>query len=138
MGDPLLLFSLFGHGPGTRYSKDLGLEEVWCSEVNGIGQKIKYPNFKEAKVTMRKITFPPGSSTGWHRHGIPVFSYVLEGTLTVETRDNGTVQYRAGQGFAESLDVYHCGTNFEKEDLVVFVVYLGGDGRPLSVSRSER
>lgn len=70
-----------------QYNSNFKIEKLMESEVNSMGQKILYPQVKDAAVTMMKITFPPGETTGWHKHDIPVFSYILEGTLTVETED---------------------------------------------------
>ncbi|MFC6095521.1 cupin domain-containing protein [Flavobacterium qiangtangense] len=105
------------------------------SDVNSIGQKIKYPDFKDPQVKMVKITFPPGETTGWHKHEIPVFSYIMKGTLTVEMEDNTVTEFKENSCFAESYGLYHRGTNKQDSELVVFVVYLGGDGHSLSIKR---
>jgi hypothetical protein len=41
-------------------------------------QKILYPQVKDAAVTMMKITFPSGETTGWHKliSEIPYAEYV--------------------------------------------------------------
>jgi quercetin dioxygenase-like cupin family protein len=100
-----------------------------------MGQKIQYPNVKDAKVSVMKITFPPGETTGWHKHEIPVFSYILEGTLTVETEDHKVTQYKENSCFAESYNIYHKGTNKEKSNLVVLAIYLAGDQKELSIKK---
>ena len=118
-----------------QYAGKLKIEKLVDTTVNSIGQKIAYPQFKDAKVTMAKITFPPGETTGWHKHLIPVFSYVLEGTLTVEIEGHQPAEYNKGTSFIESYDTYHKGTNKGDTDVVLFVVYLGGDGQPLAVKK---
>jgi quercetin dioxygenase-like cupin family protein len=118
-----------------QYAGKLKIEKLVDTTVNSIGQKIAYPQFKDAKVTMAKITFPPGETTGWHKHMIPVFSYVLEGTLTVEIEGHQPAEYKKGTSFVESYDTYHKGTNKSDTDVVLFVVYLGGDGQPLAVKK---
>jgi len=134
----VLLFSMFGLGAQAQYSGNLKVEELLASESNGIGQKIIYPKFDDAKVTIRKITFPAGSSTGWHKHEIPVFSYIIQGKLTVEFEGQKTINYTVGNCFAESTNTYHRGINKEDGDLVVLVLYLGGDGKRLSISKPNR
>lgn len=118
-----------------QYSGKLKIEKLVDTSYNSIGQKIAYPQFKDAKVTMCKITFPPGETTGWHKHLIPVFSYVLQGSLTVEIEGKGTAEYKEGTSFVESYDTYHRGTNKGTTDVVLFVVYLGGDGQPLAIKK---
>lgn len=84
---------------------------------------------------MMKITFPPGETTGWHKHNIAVFSYITKGALTVQTEDNKITQYKENTNFVESYNIYHKGTNNEKTDLVVLAIYLVGDKKELSVTK---
>lgn len=128
------LFLMLSFGVKAQYNK-LVVEELLQSEVNSMGQKIMYPEVKDAKVTMKKITFPPGETTGWHKHEIPVFSYIIKGTLTVETEDGKVMQYKENTCFSESYNIYHKGTNKENMDLVVMAIYLGGDGKELSIKQ---
>lgn len=118
-----------------EYTGKLKMETMLESDVNSMNQKIVYPQMENAKVTMAKITFPPGETTGWHKHDIPVFSYIMKGTLTVETEDHKITEFKENTCFVESYDIYHRGTNKGDTDLVVFVVYLGGDGKSLSIKQ---
>lgn len=132
----LTLFTLIGLSMrAQQYSGKLKFENVVETEVNAMGQKIVYPDFKDAKVSMMKITFPPGESTGWHKHTIPVFSYILQGTLSIETEDHKFLEFKEGSSFAEMVNVYHNGSNKGDKDLIAFVIYLGGDDAPLSVPK---
>jgi quercetin dioxygenase-like cupin family protein len=131
----LLFFTMFCFVARAQYSNKLIIEKLMQSELNSMGQKISYPDVKNAKITMMKITFPPGETTGWHKHTIPVFSYIMKGTLTVETDDNKITRYQENTSFAESYNIYHKGTNNEKTDLVVLAIYLGGDEKELSVKK---
>jgi quercetin dioxygenase-like cupin family protein len=129
------LFLMLSFGVKAQYNNKLVVEELLQSEVNSMGQKIIYPEVKDAKVTIKKITFPPGETTGWHKHEIPVFSYIIKGTLTVETEDGKVMQYKENTCFSESYNIYHKGTNKENTDLVVIAIYLGGDGKELSIKQ---
>jgi quercetin dioxygenase-like cupin family protein len=132
----LTVFTLLGLSMrAQQYSGKLKFENVVETEENAMGQKIVYPDFKDAKVSMMKITFPPGESTGWHKHIIPVFSYILKGTLSIETEDHKFLEFKEGSSFAEMINVYHNGSNKGKEDVVAFVIYLGGDDTPLAIPK---
>jgi quercetin dioxygenase-like cupin family protein len=126
---------MLSFGAKAQYSDKLIIEKILQSTLNSMGQKIQYPNVKDAKVSVMKITFPPGETTGWHKHEIPVFSYILEGTLTVETEDHKVTQYKENTCFAESYNIYHKGTNKEKSNLVVLAIYLAGDQKELSIKK---
>lgn len=86
---------------------------------------------------MLKITIPSGKTTGWHEHNIPVFAYVLKGTLTVEFEGNRVVQFKENSSFAEVIHTQHRGINNEKEDLVLLAFYLGEKGKPLSIMKEK-
>jgi quercetin dioxygenase-like cupin family protein len=132
----VLFFVLFSITMSAQqYNGNLKIEKLMESDVNSTGQKILYPQVKDAAVTMMKITFPPGETTGWHKHDIPVFSYILDGTLTVETEDHKITEFKENSCFAESYNIYHKGTNKGEIDLVVLVIYLGGDGKDLSIKQ---
>ena len=117
----------------AQYSKDLIIEKIIKTDTTSIGQKIVYPNFENDEVTILKVIIPPGKSTGWHKHVIPVFAYVLKGILTVELENNKTLQIAEGKSFAEVFNTYHNGMNKEKQDVVLIAFYMGEKGKPLSI-----
>lgn len=52
-------------------------------------------------VVQQKISYPPGSSSGWHSHPGMVFGVVTAGTLTAYNPDCSKETYTAGQTFVE-------------------------------------
>jgi quercetin dioxygenase-like cupin family protein len=132
----LILLAFLSLTAKAQYS-GLNIKELFRADTNTIGQKIVYPNFSDPEVTMLKITIPPGKSTGWHKHNIPVFAYVIKGTLTVELEDHRIVKFKEDSTFAEIVDTFHNGTNMEDTDLVLIAIYLGGKGQKLSIMKEE-
>lgn len=51
------------------------------------------------------------SETGWHLHPAPSFAFVLEGALAVQLKDGQIKKLKAGEAFAEVVDVLHNGRN---------------------------
>ena len=65
-----------------------------------IRQKSKTP----VDLVVRKHSYAPGSTTGWHRHPGPVFITVTEGTLTYYLYDDPTCtphHVRPGEGIVD-------------------------------------
>jgi quercetin dioxygenase-like cupin family protein len=120
----------------SQYS-GLNIKELIRTDTTSIGQKITYPDFANPEVTMLKITIPPGKSTGWHKHNIPVFAYVVKGVLTVELEDHQVKKFKEESTFAEMRDTYHNGTNKEDTDLVLIAIYMGGKGQKLSIMKEK-
>ena len=61
-----------------------------------LDQPITYPKKKPAQVSSYIIQLEPGQETGWHRHKVPLYVYVLEGTVTVEYDAGVTKEFTAG------------------------------------------
>jgi quercetin dioxygenase-like cupin family protein len=94
-----------------------------------IGQPIVYPA-GIAEVTAAVITIPPGGETGWHRHAVPLFGYMLEGELTVDYGDKGMHTYAAGEGLMEAMNWPHNGMNKGTVPVRILAVYAGAHGIP--------
>jgi len=116
----------------AQYKSDIKVETILKSDTTSFGQKILYQNFSENEVTIAKITIPPGKSTGWHYHDIPVFAYVLSGNLTVKFDNGEEKSFSENSAFAEVVNVLHNGFNDGKDDLVLIAFFMGEKGKPLS------
>jgi len=92
-----------------------------------IGQSYAYPEGK-AVVTSAIIVVPPGVETGWHTHAVPLFGYILEGTLTVDYGPNGIRNYGPGTGFMEAFETPHNGMNNGDVTVRILTVYAGAEG----------
>lgn len=92
-----------------------------------VGETIRYPQ-GPAHVTAAIVTMAPGARTILHKHGVPLFAYILKGTLTVNYGKQGIRTYRQGQAFMEAMDVAHYGMNKGKEPVRVLAVYMGAKG----------
>lgn len=132
----LILLAFISLTAKSQYS-GLIIKELLKTDTTSIGQKITYPEFTDPAVTMLKITIPPGKSTGWHKHNIPVFAYVVKGTLTVELEDHREMKFKEESTFAEMRNTYHNGKNMEDSDLVLIAIYMGGKGQKLSIPKEE-
>ena len=78
-------------------------------------------------------SLPPGFVGGKHFHPGPVFVYVLEGELSVET-DAGIETISAGKIYREELRQTMRGKNLSTTDAAKIVVFQVGDtGKPMMV-----
>jgi quercetin dioxygenase-like cupin family protein len=92
-----------------------------------LGETIVYPS-GTAKVTAAIVTVPPGGETGWHTHPVPLFAYILEGTLTVDYGAKGIRVYKAGDSVLEAMNTPHDGTNKGDVPVKLLAVYMGAEG----------
>lgn len=107
-----------------------------AQELTTLDQPIGYPSKTPAQVTSYITTLEPGQETGWHRHRVPSFIYVLEGGVSVEY-DAGVVKdYPAGSAFMEAEDIWHNATNTGEDAVRILTVYMGADGPKNTVERA--
>jgi quercetin dioxygenase-like cupin family protein len=96
--------------------------------ITVLGEPIRYPTSGPAHVTASIITLLPGGKTIPHKHGVPLFAYILEGELTVDYGTRGVRTYRQGESFMEAQDVTHFGENKGKQIVRLIAVYMGAKG----------
>ena len=103
--------------------------------VDTLEQPVAYPRKGPAQVSSVLLTLEPGQETGWHRHRVPLYVYVLEGTVTVEYDAGVVKEYPAGTAFMEAEDVWHNGTNAGDDTARILTVYMGAEGAKNTVER---
>ncbi|MDO8309681.1 MAG: cupin domain-containing protein [Actinomycetota bacterium] len=101
-----------------------------------LDQQIVYPKKVPAQVTSSLIELQPGQETGWHRHNVPMYAYIMDGTLTVEYDAGVTNVYPAGTALMEAQGVFHNGTNKGEDPVRILVVYFGAKGAKNTVERA--
>lgn len=90
-----------------------------------LGEKIRYPRTGDANVTAAIFTLEPGGRSMLHKHGVPLFAYILEGELTVDYGKHGTRVYKQGQSLMEAMNVAHFSVNSGAVPVRLLAVYMG-------------
>jgi quercetin dioxygenase-like cupin family protein len=84
---------------------------------------------------MLTVEYPPGASSGKHRHNAHTFVYVLEGSIVMQVEGGASVTLGPGQTFYESPhDVHSVSRNASETQPAKFLVFFVKDkGAPASV-----
>jgi quercetin dioxygenase-like cupin family protein len=106
-------------------------ETLLSTSTTVLGEPLRYPN-GAAHVTSAIVTLAPGERTILHKHGVPMFFYILDGEITVDYGKRGRRTYREGQSQMEAMRVAHFGENTGKEPMRLIAVYMGAS-RSLNV-----
>jgi quercetin dioxygenase-like cupin family protein len=117
--------------PGKRAgAEDVGypLVPLLSTGTTVLGEPLHYPASGPAHVTAAIVTLAPGAKTILHRHGVPLFAYILEGELTVDYGVRGKRTYRQGEALMEAMDVSHYGLDTGAQPVRILAVYLGAEG----------
>jgi quercetin dioxygenase-like cupin family protein len=89
------------------------------------GKALVYPGNDQAQVTALMIEIPVNGETGWHRHPVPSFAMILEGTLDVMLKDGSVNHLKAGDPLVEVVDTAHNGRNTGDVPVKIMVFYAG-------------
>lgn len=131
----LLLSAEFSFADG--YDSGVTVRVLKKTSVTANGQMIVFPSTDRAEVTAAMVEIAPGAETGWHKHPMPVYAYVVSGNLSVSLEDGGGLSYAPGEVIIEVVEAMHNGRNEGSEAVKLVVFYLGSEGVPLSVRRVE-
>ena len=93
-----------------------------------VGETLHYPTSGPAHVTAAIITLKPGAKTNLHKHGVPLFAYILDGEITVDYGDRGKRTYRRGDAFMEAMEMPHFGADAGAKPVRILAVFMGADG----------
>jgi quercetin dioxygenase-like cupin family protein len=124
-----LFFTIFA--PANRAgAEDNGYPAVplLSTGTTVVGETLHYPTSGPAHVTAAIVTVAPGAKTILHKHGVPLFAYILEGELTVDYGDRGKRTYHQGDAFMEAMDVPHYGIDTGAQPVRLLAVYIGAAG----------
>ncbi len=110
--------------------KNVEVSKVLVSSVTSNGTPLKYLQTAQPEVTVLVVHVPPGGSTGWHQHPVPVYAYMLEGTLNVEIKGGQTSVFKKGDAILEVMNTLHNGYNSGSETATLVVFYTGAVGVP--------
>lgn len=124
-----------GPAPATGYKGGVTSKLLKQTTLTANGQKIAYPVTDRAEVTAMTVDLAPGAETGWHKHTIPVYAYVLTGVIEVELEGGQRVSYKAGDAIIEVVDAFHNGSNRGTETVRLVVFYTGIKNQPNVVRR---
>ena len=104
--------------------------------TTGSGDPIAYLKTDQPEVTVMKVDIAPGAETGWHTHPVPVYAYVLAGTLTVNIEGHKSLTFNEGDVIIEVMNTRHNGVNTGKVPVRLVVFYTGAKADIANVVRT--
>ncbi len=126
-----LLLILAGAVSGADYEARVQAKVILKTTVTSDGRKIAYPVTENPEVTAIAVEIPPGAETGWHVHPVPVYAWLVSGTLTVDLEGGKSNSYAAGDAIVEVVGTRHNGRNTGTVPAKLLVFYTGVAGEPV-------
>ncbi len=97
------------------------------------GESLAWPVGAPPQVIAQIVTIAPGQATGWHRHAVPTFGYVLSGELEVEYEGIGRRLLKEGDRLMEAMKTAHNAVNLGTEPVRILAVFMGSQGKPTTM-----
>lgn len=129
----LAAVSLEAREGSAEYNSVVRTTPLLRTTTDVAGTPIVYPTTGTAEVTGVLVELPPGAETGWHRHTAPCFAYILSGEIAVTQKDGPTRTFRAGDAFAELIDLEHNGRTIGDTPVRLVFFAAGAKGQPFTV-----
>lgn len=120
----------------AAYARALSIKPLLKTQADGTGKPLVFPT-ESPEATVVLVEVPPGTQTNWHKHPVPCFAYMLEGELTLELENGETRVLKAGEAFAEVVNVLHNGVNRGKVPAKLVMFVAGTAKTPYAVRATE-
>ncbi len=95
-----------------------------------------YPS-KNPEITILSYEIPPGIRLPMHKHPVINAGVVLQGKLTVITKDGKQLNLNAGDSIVELVDKWHYGVNQDTVPVKLIMFYAGEVGTPLAIKEND-
>lgn len=128
------VFVMTGAQAEESYKPSVKVRQILETTTTTSGDPIRYLDTDEPLVQSLIVEIPPGAETGWHRHPVPAYAYILAGTIEVESEGEGKRIFKAGDSFAEMVDHRHNGRVVGEEAVRILMIVTGQKG----IAFSER
>jgi len=136
---PLILFAALAcsvNAFALDSSANVKITPLLKTTKNWGGKPIVYPK-GQAEITGMIVEIAPGGESGWHKHPVPSFGVLLEGTLEVKQKNGETKILQAGEAVAEVVDTLHNGRNIGNIPAKLVVFYTGAVGKALTIKAPD-
>lgn len=128
----LIIFMLLApsFGSAGEYAGGVQATVILKTATTGNGEPIAYLKTDQPEITAMTVDISPGAQTGWHSHSIPVYAYVLSGSLIVNIEGNISRRFKAGDVIIEVVNTRHNGINMGSVPVKLIVFYTGARDMP--------
>ncbi len=121
-------------GEDQALPKGFKITPVLKSSQTASNMPVEYPKTGKAEIVSVIGELEPGGRTALHQHPVPVFVYVLEGTIIVQAQGGEPREYKAGQAFIEDVNHWHQASNKGGAPVKILVIFAGEQGKPTTVN----
>ena len=96
---------------------------------------VELPDYLQGKpeIVGLKYEIPVGQKLGWHHHPVMNFGILVQGDLTIISKDGLEKVVHEGEPVVEMVNTVHHGENRGTKPVILYMFYLSQKDLPLSV-----
>jgi len=128
-----LALCLSARDNAAEYNQAVRSTPLLKTTTDVAGTPLVYPTGDAAEVSGVLVELPAGAETGWHKHTVPCFAYILSGEIAVTQKDGPTRTFRTGDAFAELVGIEHNGRAVSAEPVRLVFFAAGLKDHPFTV-----
>jgi quercetin dioxygenase-like cupin family protein len=113
-----------------EYDSGVQTKILLKTTTTGNGDPITYLITDQPEITVMRVDIAPGAETGWHTHSVPVYAYVMSGSLTVNIDGKISRLFNTGDVIIEVVNTRHNGVNAGRVPVNLIVFYTGAKDLP--------
>ena len=125
-------FCVFARDNAAEYNQAVRSTPLLKTTTDVAGTPLVYPTGGAAEVSGVLVELPAGAETGWHKHTVPCFAYILAGEIAVTQKDGPTRTFRTGDAFAELVGIEHNGRTVSTEPVRLVFFAAGVRDQPFT------
>lgn len=119
------------------YDQKITVCPLLVSSTAGNGAAVVYPQTEHPEVRFLMVEVPPGMETGWHRHPMPCYGYIVAGSITVDLEDGKSLVYKEGEALVEVVNTLHNGRNTGTTPTRILMVVTSAKDVPTAVAEKK-
>jgi quercetin dioxygenase-like cupin family protein len=120
----------------AEYDSGVQAQVILKTAVTGNGQPLEYLKTDRPEITAMTVEIKAGAETGWHIHSVPVYAYVISGSLTVNIEGGQSRLFNTGDVIIEVMNTRHNGVNSGQVPVKLIVFYVGAEDMPNVIKTS--
>lgn len=100
---------------------------------------VELPDYPQGRPELVAIKYeiPTGQKLSWHHHPVMNCGILVQGELTIVSKDGTEKVLHEGEAVVEMVGTVHHGENRGTKAVVLYMFYLSQPGLPLSVQHPE-
>jgi quercetin dioxygenase-like cupin family protein len=134
---PIFAQSEYGDASTNQNLGEIKVTQILKASKQWDGSPLpSYPS-KNPEITILGYEIPPGIRLPMHKHPVINAGVVLQGKLTVITKDGKQLILNSGDSIVELVDKWHYGVNQGISPVKLIMFYAGEVGVPLAIKEKE-